>query len=300
MPTRNRAAALSRRVPELLAQTFTDFELVIVDDGSSDDTAEVARAATEQDPRIRYVPLRPGVGIPRVLQRCLTEARAELIAIFHDHDSYAPTVIERLTQALLARPEAGFAHTAIRIIGADGATEHIWPAGFGERYEILDIVLRTGACPVCASAVMVRRGRLPAEPFDERLGLFADVRLWCELSAAGPSVYVPEALVTVRGWCEAEALGKLNWGAIGDLAALRREFAARRYSDGVKRTRLRTMIQLTTACERVKFLGRLVVHRLRGGQAPKSALDGMPTILAVTLMAVGTVADGIGTMSGSP
>ncbi len=278
MPTRNRADALAERLEELRGQTFADFELVVVDDGSSDHTNEVVRTAAERDPRIRYVSLSPSLGMPQVLQRCVEECSSDLVSIFHDHDRYEPAVLEMLWSALDAQPEASFAHTGIRLLSpADGREigRHIHQPRFGARNEILESFVRTGACPVCASATMVRRSMLPPTPFATSLGLFADVRLWCELSALGSSAYVPEPLVAVQGWTEEESLAKFNWRTINELTALRLEYANRLYPQRLMRQVIRIRVRMSSTRSRIEFVARLI--RLgRSASAPSAATAGMP------------------------
>jgi glycosyltransferase involved in cell wall biosynthesis len=281
IPTRNRAKELAVRVREMAAQTLEDHEVVIVDDGSSDETPAVARAAAAEDDRVRYVRVDPPVGMPGVLQRCLDEARSDLVSIFHDHDEYCANILERLLVALRSSPEAAFAFCGITLVGSNAAEEvHLHPPGFGQRQDVLTAFVRNGACPVCASATMVRKHRLPTPAFDPRLGLFADVRLWCQLSATSPSGYVREPLVRVQGWDEGEGLRKHNWEIIGSLARLRRELATTIAPGPGRFLLLRLRIFASCMRERVRFIARLIRHALRGNPLPEPALRGLPRPVA--------------------
>ena len=66
LPAYNAERTVRRAIDSVLAQTFADFELIVVDDGSEDGTGEVVRAV--QDPRVRYV-RRPHAGLPATSQR---------------------------------------------------------------------------------------------------------------------------------------------------------------------------------------------------------------------------------------
>src|SRR3990170_1950083 len=82
VPTFNRAQALGRTLESLLRQTFTDFELVVVDNASSDDTTNVVR--NFRDPRIRYYRTPTNLGLYPNWNRCLDLARGEYVAVYHD------------------------------------------------------------------------------------------------------------------------------------------------------------------------------------------------------------------------
>jgi glycosyltransferase involved in cell wall biosynthesis len=276
MPTHNRADELAKRVEEMRAQTFEDFEFVIVDDGSTDDTPSVAGSAQEAEDRVRYVRLDPAARMPGVLERCMQEARTDYVAIFHDHDSYDPRTIEELRRALDDQPDALFSFCGITATTSAGHESFVEPPGFGRRGEIVDSFIQTGACRVCASATMVRRELLPDPAFRPELGLFADVGLWCELSVRGPSAYVPESLVTVVGWERPEGLAKGNLETLGKLTDLRREYATRIAGSEEERRALDRHIVRHSTQERRRFLLRLVKQALRGGEIPPAALREVP------------------------
>ena len=96
IPAYNRADVISRAIDSVLAQDFGDFELIVVDDGSTDSTVEVARGY--DDPRIRVVELGRNRGSNAARNAGITNASAPLIAFLDSDDTYLPhklsTVIE--------------------------------------------------------------------------------------------------------------------------------------------------------------------------------------------------------------
>ena len=83
LPTRNRAGTLRAAIASVLAQSFTDFELIVVDDGSTDDTQAVVDAC--HDARIRYIALERGIGAAAARNRGLGASHGSIIA-FQDSD----------------------------------------------------------------------------------------------------------------------------------------------------------------------------------------------------------------------
>jgi len=100
IPAYNRAGVISRAIDSVLAQDFGDFELIVVDDGSTDSTVEVARGY--DDPRIRVVELGRNRGSNAARNAGITNASAPLIAFLDSDDTYLPhklsTVIEEFEQ----------------------------------------------------------------------------------------------------------------------------------------------------------------------------------------------------------
>ncbi len=93
LPTFDRAALLPRSISAVLAQTFTDWELIIIDDGSTDNTPEVVATWQSKSAQIRYIrQANQGVGAAR--NRGVAEAWGEYIACLDSDDEYLPTHLE--------------------------------------------------------------------------------------------------------------------------------------------------------------------------------------------------------------
>ena len=100
IPTYNRAEYLGEAIESVLAQTYRDFEIVVVDDGSTDNTSELV----QRYPCVRYV-YQDHAGIPQTRNRALAEARGDLIAWLDSDDLYAPEKLEKQVQYVLAHPD---------------------------------------------------------------------------------------------------------------------------------------------------------------------------------------------------
>ncbi len=112
LPTRNRASLLPAAIASVSAQTYSGWELVIVDDGSDDETAELLAAL--EDPRIRTLRIEPsGVGAAR--NAALSEARGELIAYLDDDNTMHRGWLKAVVWAFEQRPEVEFLYGAIVI-----------------------------------------------------------------------------------------------------------------------------------------------------------------------------------------
>ncbi len=98
LPTYKRAHVLPYAINSVLAQTYQNFELIIVDDNSPDNTREVVEAFT--DPRIRYTCNNPNLRLPRALNRGFSLSKGEYLTWTSDDNLFAPTAIERMVAEL--------------------------------------------------------------------------------------------------------------------------------------------------------------------------------------------------------
>lgn len=116
IPTHNRADLLPRAVMSVLKQTFTDFEAIIVDDASDDDTEAVVKQIG--DNRVRYIRHTHNLGGPAARNTGIREARGEYIAFLDDDDEYFPNKLAITLQALNgASDKTGLAYSKVRYIG---------------------------------------------------------------------------------------------------------------------------------------------------------------------------------------
>ena len=122
MPVFNRAEVVGRAVDSVLRQSFEDFELIVVDDGSSDGTAERLRSIT--DPRLRLIELERNVGGNAARNRGIREAKAPLITFLDSDDEFLP---DRLASTVRYFDD----HPDVDLL-VDACIKR-WPAGSGKR-----------------------------------------------------------------------------------------------------------------------------------------------------------------------
>lgn len=116
MTAYNRALLLPRSINSVLAQTERDWELVILDDGSTDNTRQVAEGYIKDDARIRYY-FHANQGPALTLNRGLQEARGTYVTILCSDDAYTPDHLATRLQYLFVHSDIGFIHGGVQIIG---------------------------------------------------------------------------------------------------------------------------------------------------------------------------------------
>lgn len=125
---------LNEALDDLLAQTFADFELVVVDDGSTDGSRAMLADYAARDPRVVVVENPENRGLPRALNRGMEACRAPLIARADADDRYEPTRLEEQVAFMRDNPEVGLLSCFVVKIDADGHpfTRATFPTRDGE------------------------------------------------------------------------------------------------------------------------------------------------------------------------
>ena len=193
MPVWNGEKFLAAAVDSLLAQTFTDFELLVIDDGSTDRTPEILRAYN--DPRLRVLRL-DHAGIVVALNHGLTQAKADWIARLDADDLSEPRRLDIQWQALNRNPQAVLCHSAVTFFGDGGVTPGAARLPRSRSFMALRLCYQ---CPIVHSTVLFKKELALAAGgyfLDERHA--EDFSLWGRLLEQGEFVALPEKLVRFR------------------------------------------------------------------------------------------------------
>ncbi|RYY83342.1 MAG: glycosyltransferase [Chitinophagaceae bacterium] len=194
MPAYNAAAFIGDAVRSVLAQSFKNFELLIIDDGSTDATAAIVNSF--RDERIKLLQQANG-GVAAALNRGLIAARAPLIARFDADDLCAPQRLQVQLQLMQSRPDLLIAGSAVEYIDAERSPVFTWQPPAYEHEELLALV--TESCPFIHSSVIYRRAAvIDAGGYPEGAHTFEDHLLWTRLLPQGKGINIPEPLVQVR------------------------------------------------------------------------------------------------------
>jgi hypothetical protein len=118
IPTYNRSALLRRAIESVLNQTYDDFQLIVSDNASTDDTAELV--ASFDDSRIVYSRSTENIGMTANFNRAIHLADADYVALLYDDDLFYPGFLEATIGVLAGHPSVGVVHTGFDIIDRDG------------------------------------------------------------------------------------------------------------------------------------------------------------------------------------
>jgi glycosyltransferase involved in cell wall biosynthesis len=210
IPTYNRADLIGRTLESAINQTFADYEIVVVDDGSTDDTEAVVRRVA---PGARYV-YQKNVGIPEVMNRCVEHARGEYIQWLGSDDLLLENALAESAAILDAHPSVGLVYGAAWMIDQDDKRLWISRPSFvtgayirSGRKEIRDLLVSNH---IVAPTVMVRgKAIVAAGGFDSRFGLYEDWNLWTRIARTNDIAYRHDPVTCYR----------LHFGAGGSVFA---------------------------------------------------------------------------------
>lgn len=195
IPCFNQASYLPYAVESVLAQTLGDFEAIIVDDGSTDETPQIAASFT--DSRIRYV-RQENRGLAGARNTGIRHARADLIALLDADDLWHPRFLATMVSTLDAHPEAAATYCGFQYIDRDGhpvgkpSVRVVAPERF------LETLICQGNWLSACSVVMRKRYAEEVGLFDETLHAVEDADLWARLAIKWPFIGVHAALVYYR------------------------------------------------------------------------------------------------------
>jgi len=194
MPAHNAAKYIREAIDSVLAQTFTDFELLIVNDGSTDSTEAIIRSYA--DPRIRLCSQQKK-GIAAALNLGLAMAAADYVARFDADDVCHPERLRIQYEFALAHPDYSIIGSAADYIDAGGQYMFRMPLA-GEKHEDLQR-LHYSACPFIHSTVLYKKQVvMAAGGYNEHAYTFEDHLLWRSLLQTEKSCNIPIPLIQVR------------------------------------------------------------------------------------------------------
>lgn len=184
VPLFNKEPYVLRAIDSVLTQSFHDFEIVVVNDGSTDNGPEIVRHI--HDPRIRLID-QENAGVSAARNRGIREARSDLLAFLDADDQWMQNFLDTILKLRTDYPPAGAYATGYRIVMPNGsARDVIAPSkpGDGSTGLLEDYFRVARHAPVWSSAVAVRRATF------ERTGLFRegvtmgeDIDMWLRIAA---------------------------------------------------------------------------------------------------------------------
>jgi glycosyltransferase involved in cell wall biosynthesis len=193
LPTYNRAAFLREAIESVRAQTFQDWELLVVDDGSTDDTAVIVQEFARRDRRIRNMRQANG-GLHAARNTGLRAASGRYMTFLDDDDLLLPNKLAHQVPAMEARPELGFLYSPVWLRSDDGKPDRCIPPRLGNTFAAL-----FENCLPQVHGVLVRRSCLDAVGlFDEQHPYAGDYDLWLRLASRFPFDYTTEPVGIYR------------------------------------------------------------------------------------------------------
>ena len=213
VPTFNASKYLRECLDSVLAQTFTDFELLIVDNHSTDETLSIVKEYAERDHRVRIIRNKYNIGAVRNFNRCLEVARGEWIKFVFSDDLIAPRCLERMLAE--SKPDSSIICCRRDILFEPGTSLEV------QKYyqqlltieELFHNSTKISANNFCEAVLDNRGQNFIGEPtavllhqkvlrkfgkFNPHLLVTCDIEFWTRIAIHAGMIYVPETLATFR------------------------------------------------------------------------------------------------------
>lgn len=195
IPAYNVAWCVRKAIESVLAQDYRDFELIVVNDGSTDTTAEVLASYGDA---IRLVD-KPNGGLSSARNAGIAAAQGELVAFLDADDWWLPGKLTSQVALMRARPGLGFSSTAARVEDLEGRLVNIWACATWQGPFLAHLFGSNADVAGSASAVIARRTLFDRTGgFDETLRSLEDIDMWIRLSAVADYACLEEPLAVIR------------------------------------------------------------------------------------------------------
>lgn len=191
LPIYNGEKYMRESIDSILAQTYTNWELLIIDDGSTDHTAEISDEYMKKDPRIHYYKNAQNMRLPRTLNRGFSLARGAFLTWTSDDNYYYPTALERMVTALEAEGK-DFVFASCDVIDGEGKIVECIMVGDRAKKSIV------GSNPVGACFLYTRKVYETVGDYDPEMTLVEDFDYWQRICSKFTPVCLSEKLYAYR------------------------------------------------------------------------------------------------------
>lgn len=194
IPAYNAAWCVRKAIDSVLSQDYRNLEVIVVNDGSTDDTPAVLAA---YGPAIRVVH-QPNGGMSKARNAGIQAARGEYLAFLDSDDWWLPGKLARQVELLGSRPDLGFCSCNARVEDMEGRLLNLWECPNWAGPFVVHLFGSGADVPGSCSAVLARRALvLQVGGFDETLRGAEDPDLWIRLAAVSGYACLPQALAVV-------------------------------------------------------------------------------------------------------
>lgn len=200
--TYNRANRLRESIQDILDQTFTDFELLICDDKSNDNTETISRQFCLIDERIKYFRHDVNKGMPGNLNFGIENATSNYIAILHDGDRFKPTLLQNWFNAINTNESVGFVFNSIGVTDENESIvtnfKEFSTGILAKKYLLQDVFFRRWLfdSPVYGEVMIKKALVVELGYFKLKYGFYADVDMWMSMLHKYDAYYYEETLIT--------------------------------------------------------------------------------------------------------
>ena len=223
IPTHNRCELITRAIKSVQAQTYNDIEILVVSDGSTDDTRDVVNCLASEDARIKFIEYHPAKGGNVARNTGIEMASGEYVAFLDDDDEWLPEKLDKQLAVMTSDTDIGLVYTGARIIYVNEKVTYSFnPKAQGDLSQkiLLDNSIGT------TSTVMARRDLLlKAGLFDTELRALQDFDLWIRLCQICKVGMVSDEMINYYNYVGTNQISALTDKYIDSFAYINSKYA---------------------------------------------------------------------------
>lgn len=196
---------LGAALGSVLAQTYKNIEVILIDNGSTDGTYDVARSVVDE--RLRCIRFPSNIGGYQAMNEAIKMSKGEFVAVYHSDDIYEPTIVEKEVNYLQTYPQVGavfcldhFMDYEGRIFGGASLPREFLGREWLVYEEVFPFLLRNKNILFCCPTFMTRRKTLEVVGLfnPEKYGIGADLEMWIRILRKFPVGILNERLMRYR------------------------------------------------------------------------------------------------------
>lgn len=190
IPLYNKELSIGRAIASVLAQDYHNFELLVIDDGSTDQS--YARSAVFSDPRL-YLIRQSNQGVSVARNEGMRRARGQYLCFLDADDAYLPEFLHQIVGLIRQNPQAALYSCSFDVVDENGQTMQLnssFPSGFAGAVADFFTAYRQHRNLICASSFAIRRELLLAiGGFPAGIRIGEDIFVWLQAALTGPMMY---------------------------------------------------------------------------------------------------------------
>ncbi len=198
IPTYNYGQYIKEAIDSVLVQTYKDFELIVVDNCSTDNTIEIVKSIIEKDDRVKLVINETNIGMYRNFNEALFHAKGEYIKFLNSDDKFAKNLLEKFVNVLDNNSNITLVTSQRQYFGDRDDILKSKYSGLQNGKQIAYELLKHGNFIGEPTTTMFRRDSLNIGMFNMDYKMFADFDMWFRLSNIGDVYFIPDVLSYFR------------------------------------------------------------------------------------------------------
>lgn len=234
IPTYNYGNYIAETIESVLAQNFGDFELLIIDDCSGDQTSHIVESYAQKDPRIRFIVNQVNLGMVENWNSCITQARGEYIKfVFGDDLLASPDAVGRMAELLDCNRDVSLACSARNLINGSSQVTSVvsyFETGITAGTDVINDCIRSQGNLIGEPSVVMFRKSQAGRGFNPLYKQIVDLEMWFYLLEQGSFAYINEPLCSFRVHPQQQTrVNALNQSLAYDVYYFQKEYLNKEY-----------------------------------------------------------------------